>query len=200
MERELPIFSIEGTDFLVDVDKLELREKSNPENTISIFKMQDRQNGKGYLFAYDKVEKNVAGPWTRNETVAVVLPELVTLDPEGMSNKYGVPLELFSTKTDFDLMVDQGALKQRLSGLLPTVDIAGHTFYVDLRMDMLRPKDDFLSKGIEFSKIEDYYIDEKERYWVPYNPKTHEFQDFDVTKIIEIPKDLIMVTFPHQTK
>ncbi len=38
-------------------------------------------------------------------------------------------------------------------GMLPTLDIAGHTFYVDLRMNKLRPKDDFISKGIDFTEI-----------------------------------------------
>lgn len=31
-------------------------------------------------------------------------------------------------------------------GMLPIIDIVGHTFYVDIRMDMLRPKDDFFLK------------------------------------------------------
>jgi uncharacterized protein YlzI (FlbEa/FlbD family) len=34
MERELPIVKLEGTEFLLDVDQLHLREKENPENTI----------------------------------------------------------------------------------------------------------------------------------------------------------------------
>ena len=49
---------------------------------------------------------------------------------------------------------NQEAYDMRVNkGMLPTIDIAGHTFYVDIRMDMLRPKDDFLSKGIVFSDI-----------------------------------------------
>ncbi|SFO17695.1 hypothetical protein SAMN05421741_12415 [Paenimyroides ummariense] len=32
----------------------------------------------------------------------------------------------------FDMRVNQG--------ILPTIEIAGHTFYVDIRMDKLRPK------------------------------------------------------------
>lgn len=56
-------------------------------------------------------------------------------------------------------------------GLLPTIDIAGHTFYVDLRMDKLRPKDDFLSQGIVFSDIENYFDDTTDSYTIPYNPK-----------------------------
>ncbi|MBT2559808.1 hypothetical protein J7E50_17955 [Pedobacter sp. ISL-68] len=199
MERELPVVNIEGTDFIVDVKKLELIESNNPNNTISLFEMRDLRNHNGYAFEYSLTEKNIPSSFIRGETVTVSLPELVTLDPEGMSAKYGVPLEMFATKSDFDLMVDQTALKERLSGLLPIVDIAGHPFYVDLRMDMLRAKDDFLSEGIVFSKIEDYYVDGKEEYCIPYNPKTHEFKEIDFSSITEIPKDIIVVSVPHES-
>ncbi|WP_159732133.1 hypothetical protein [Sphingobacterium sp. 18053] len=83
-------------------------------------------------------------------------------------------------------------------GMLPTINIAGHTFYVDIRMDMLRPKDDFLSKGIVFSDIANYYNEDKRIYTIPYNPKTHEFQEPDYRNIKELPKDLIAVQFPSE--
>jgi len=83
-------------------------------------------------------------------------------------------------------------------GMLPTIDIEGYTFYVDIRMDMLRPKDDFLSKGIVFSQIENYYDEDKRHYTIPYNPKTHEFQVPDYLNIKELPKDLIAVRFPSE--
>ncbi len=83
-------------------------------------------------------------------------------------------------------------------GMLPIIDIAGHTFYVDIRMDMLRPKDDFLSKGIVFSNIQNYYDEDKRTYTIPYNPTTHEFQEPDYKNIKELPKDLIAVEFPSE--
>lgn len=83
-------------------------------------------------------------------------------------------------------------------GMLPTIDIAGHTFYVDIRMDKLRPKDDFLSKGIVFSEIQNYYDQDKRRYTIPYNPKTHEFQEPDYRSIKELPKDLVVVQIPSE--
>ncbi|WP_204328339.1 hypothetical protein, partial [Stenotrophomonas maltophilia] len=65
-------------------------------------------------------------------------------------------------------------------------------------MDMLRPKDDFLSKGIVFSDIQNYYDEDKRTYTIPYNPKTHEFQEPDYRNIKELPKDLIAVSFPSE--
>ncbi|MEG1025009.1 MAG: hypothetical protein RSF34_11090 [Flavobacterium sp.] len=88
----------------------------------------------------------------------------------------------------FDMRVNKG--------ILPTIEIAGHTFYVDIRMDKLRPKDDFLSNGISFSEIENYYNDEKELYIIPYDPKNKELGKIDYETITEIPKDLIVVKIP----
>ena len=83
-------------------------------------------------------------------------------------------------------------------GMLPTVNIAGHTFYVDIRMDKLRPKDDFLSKGIDLTEIKDYYDRDRRAYVIPYNPTTREFQQEDVFAMTQLPKDTIIVQFPHQ--
>lgn len=92
----------------------------------------------------------------------------------------------------FDMRVNKG--------ILPTIEIAGHTFYVDIRMDKLRPKDDFLSDGISFSEIEDYLNEEKEIYIIPYDPQKKEPCKIDYESIIEIPKNLIVVKIPRIDK
>jgi len=197
MERELPIVKIEGTEFLVDVSQALLREKDRPENTIPVFEMND--DGGGYSFEYDRQRRNMPDPWDSDPDVIVVnLPPLVEMDPEGMALKYGTTVEELKGKTDFDLMVDQKALDERLKGRLTTIDIAGHTFYVDIPMDMLRPKDDFLSKGIVFRNVDHYYNEEEQSYAIPYNPARHEFQELDYDSLTEFPKDLIVVEFPSE--
>lgn len=198
MKRELPVYNIEGTAFVVDVANLQLREKANPENEILVSDMRDV--GDGYVFDYSPIEKNIPMLFSDDTDVRTVkIPELVQLDPIGMAEKYGYAVHEMLGKTDFSLMVDQQALGRRLMGQLPTVDISGHTFFVDIRMDMLRPKDDFLSKGIVLSQIDHFYDDDRKVYTIPYNPKTHEFQDLDYDNITSIPKDLIVVSFPHES-
>ncbi|MGN6214475.1 hypothetical protein [Parafilimonas sp.] len=198
MKRQLPVYNIEGTDFIVDVANLQLQEKANPENVILVSDMRDV--GDGYVFDYSPKEKNIPVLFSDDTDVRTVkIPELVQLDAIGMAEKYGFSANNIQGKTDFELMVDQQALGRRLMGQLPTVDIAGHTFFVDIRMDMLRPKDDFLSNGIVFSKIDYCYDDEQERYIIPYNPKTHEFQELDYDNITSIPTDLIAISFPHES-
>lgn len=194
-KRALPTINIEGTEFLVDVNKLELTQKGNPKNTISIFHMRDLRDG--YQFSYGLQEKNIPHLYSSNEKITVTIPKLVKLDPEGMAAKYNIAD--ITGKSDFDLMVDQDVLRKRIRlGQLPTVDIAGHIFYADARIDLLRPKDDFTTMGIRFSEIEHYFDKDKNCYIIPYNPTTHQFQELDYDTITEYPKELLAVEFPHE--
>lgn len=197
MERELPIVKIEGTEFLLDVGGLQLVEKGNPENTISIFEMDD--NGKGYSFDYNRKSRNIPNIWDReSENITVNLLSLVEMDPQGMADKYGLSLQDIKGKKDFDVMVDSKALEDRLQGRLTTIDIADHTFYVDITMGKLRPKDDFGSKGIVFDDIDHYFDEDKQAYIIPYNPSVHEFREVDADNITKIPRDMILIEFPHE--
>jgi hypothetical protein len=196
MKRELPTINIEGTEFLVDINKLELREKANEKNVISFKDMTDF--GKGYSFEYNLKIRNIPHRIERSD-IEIKIPEFVALDPVGMAQKYGLSEEEVKTKTDFEVMVDQKAYDKRVNkGMLPTIDIVGHTFYVDIRMDKLRPKDDFLSKGIVFSEIGGYYDDDDRAYTIPYNPSKHEFQEIDYKTLKELPKDLIAIEIPFE--
>lgn len=197
IERALPTTTIEGTEFIVDVGKFELREKGNEVNVIPFEDM--RNVGNGYVFEYDLLKRNLPSMWSNNETTTVKIPEFALLDPVGMAQKYNLTLDEIKGKSDFEIMIDQKAFNMRVNrGMLPTIEIAGHTFYVDLQMNKLRPKDDFLSNGIVFSDIEKYYDEDKRTYTIPYNPKTHEFQEPDYRNIKELPNNLIAVEFPSE--
>lgn len=203
MERELPIINIEGTDFLVDVIKEELKEKANIQNVIGINKMY--YVGDGYSFDYDPKSKNhFEHQFSKSfgddrKYIKTKLPELVKLDPLAMSEKQNLTIEDIINKTDFEFMETKGSLDLRWNkGILPTLEIEGHIFYVDINMDKLRPKDDFQSKGIPLNKIREYYDRDLHAYLIPYNPKTHEFQEIDHFTITELPKEIVVVQFPHE--
>ncbi|MGN7706856.1 hypothetical protein [Chryseobacterium sp. 22543] len=195
MEHKKPVRVIEDTEFIVNIDRLQLEEKANPYNIILFSNMKETENG--YEFEYCRYDKNIPHFFHSDNSVTVHLPPLKELDPEGMARRYDLSVDDLKRKTDFEIMVDQAAYHKRVvMGMLPTFDIRGHHFFVDIRMDMLRPKDDFLSKGIVFSEVEGYYLEESEKYLIPYNPKTHEFQAPVYDAITEFPKDLIAVEIP----
>lgn len=205
MERELPEIEIKGTVFIVDVLKEELREKANPENVMNV-KQMHYAGERGYSFQYDLDKKNfpdidriIEFGLSENMPEMKIL-DLRSLDPLGTAEKYNISLDQVKAKSDFELSIKPGSLHDlRLNkGVLPTLDIAGHTFYVDLQMDKLRPKDDFKSKGISFTEIKDYYDRDRRAFVIPYNPTTREFQQDDVSTITELPKDIVIVQFPGQ--
>lgn len=199
MERELPMIKIEGTAFIIDVNKVELRQKDNETNVIPFSNMHDI--GNGYIFEYDLQEKNIPFAWSDNEKTTIRVPDLVVLDPVGMAKKYNIPLEEIWSKTDFELMVDQGAFYRRVTmEFLPTIQIEGHPFFVDLQMDTLRPKDNFLSNGIAFSDIEDFFDPKKGTYTIPYNPEKKELGQINYETITKLPKDLVVVEIPSELK
>jgi hypothetical protein len=176
---------IEGTTFIADINTFEYRDKSDPDNKIQLKEMQDNEEG-GYMVIYKNKE--------------LLLPEFVELDPEGMAKKYNVSIEEVKKHDDFYFMVDQKAFDIRMQGQLPTLDIEGHTFTVDLRMNMLRSATDFSSGGISFDEIDHYYSEEKDAYIIPYDPIKKEFRELDYANLFSIPKDLIAIEFPFQTK
>jgi hypothetical protein len=207
MERELPEIKIEGTQYQFDINQMALLEKERPEWRLLMEDMKDC--GTHYEFVYDRKSKLLdqsktadginASDIAKQIFTTVKIPQISEMDPLGMCKKYNCSLGDIRQKTDFEIMVDQKAFDLRINkGLLPTIEIAGHTFFVDLRMDKLRPKDDFLSQGIVFSDIESYYDGDKRTYTIPYNPKTHQFQEPEYRLITEFPKNLIAVEFPSE--
>ena len=54
--KTLPIIDIAGTDFLVDLRRMELREVANPSNKITFYDFQD--NGDHLLLQYDTATRN----------------------------------------------------------------------------------------------------------------------------------------------
>ncbi|MCT4317832.1 hypothetical protein [Elizabethkingia anophelis] len=194
MERELPIINIEGTNFIVDIENLQLREKSDENNVIPFGYMSEVSGG--YEFEYGVESKNIHNIWIDEESMRVKIPELVELDPLGMSIRYNMPLDELKGKNDFEVMVDQKAFDLRVNkGMLPTIDIAGDIFYVVLDKDQFIAKDDPKSIGMQIPSFEQYDQVLGENIFA-YDPKNRRIKQLDYLKIKEIPKDLIAIKLP----
>jgi hypothetical protein len=179
MKKELPVIKINSKDYLVDVDYGLFREKSDPERVIHRGDLKDV--GIHYLLITP-------------EQTGVAIPYMVELDPVGISKKYGIPIK--------DLPVTDGALKcnrewlgDRLQGKLPTIELARHTFFVDLRLGLLRPKDDFSTMGIELERLP--LNESGTGFQFLYNPKTHTEVIYD-ENWREIPKGVMAIEIPGE--
>jgi hypothetical protein len=193
-ERELPTYKIHGTEFIVDVNQLEIREKANPKNVISISDM-DEKAIQGYKFWYSPNNKSLTTYAEQGAKLAEI-PDFVKLDPIGMAKKHNISEDKIAEMDDFKLMVNQDTFdKIAYKGIIPTIDIAGHTFHIDLFNDKLHPKDDIWSRGIIFSELKYYYSHKDNTFTIPYNQRTHTFQEVSLN-VKKIPEDLIVVQIP----
>ena len=91
-------------------------------------------------------------------------------------------------------MEGEEAIKERMSGRQPMIDIAGHLFFIDVRLGLLRPKDDFMNPGLNLDTGGNY-DERKEKYEFYYHvpTKTEYEADRDIT---EFPKDVVLIQFP----
>nr|WP_199077435.1 hypothetical protein [Pedobacter sp. ASV19] len=184
MERTLPEYELYGKKFLVDVEMLELRQKDNEEYTISFLAMED--HGTHY-----RIDYNI------NDAFNVDIPPLKVLDPEGMSAKYGCSIDEMKDKTDFEIMVDQQALHNRLLGALPQIDLYGDTFYVDWRLKELRAKDDFAAVPLNLKAME--MNSDGTAYICLYHIPTKSEYQLDVAAT-KLPKDVVFLEIPYELK
>lgn len=197
-QRVLPTYKIFGTEFIVDVNRLELREKANPRNIISISDMEEKAV-QGYSFWYSPNAKGLT-KYSEQGAKLVEIPDFVKLDPIGMAKKHNISEDIIAGMDDFKLMVDQETFdKIAYQGIIPTIDIAGHTFHIDLFNDKLHPANDIWSRGIIFSELKNYYSHKDDTYTIPYNQRTRTFQEVSLN-VKEIPEDVIVVQIPGKRK
>lgn len=220
MKEAIHYVKIEGTDFFVDSNNHALIEKRNHNNKNLFSAMRD--HGSYFSFDYSRQDKNIHSISGIRDTKGILrrilestqendaplnirIPKSKIYPNVALKHKSNiVPEKIGQSNTlimsNREKKTDKGkeALALRLAGHLPTLDILGHTFFVDLRMGKLRPKDDFLSNGISFRDIDNYYDEEKKRYIIPYDPKKKEFVPIDYETITEIPKDLKVISFKEE--
>ncbi|TWR26823.1 hypothetical protein FPZ42_07230 [Mucilaginibacter achroorhodeus] len=189
--KEPVIYRIEQTSFVVDVEKQVLRQTDEQLNEISfINQMSDR--GDHYLLAWDPATKNAAIDPAHGMTV--VVPPLSRLDPEGMSQMYGVPLSELAGRTDFEIVVDPDALNKRRQGILPEIDIAGERFIIDLKLQELRHAANF-SPVISLKSFE--LTDDGWHYEAFYEPVMKQVVDLDL-KLTEFPNGIVKIKIPNE--
>lgn len=193
MERELPTYIISGTKFIVDINKGEIRQKDQEKNVIRFCDMS--YTSSGYSFPYDTVIRNIPIGINSNPVKEVEIPMQVVLDPVGIAEKYNLPIAALDRKTDYDILINPDLVQKRLNGVLPVIDIAGHDFIVDYRLNELRPKDDF-STSIRLNDL--YYDYGEEKYKAFYQPATHSVIPIDPATIAEVPDGLVQIEFPME--
>jgi hypothetical protein len=182
---------MEKVTFEVDVEKQVLRQTDNPANEIS-FISQMTDFGDHYMLTWDATLKNAGTDPEKVEPL--IIPPLIALDPEGMSLKYGIPVNQLQGKSDFEVIVDQEALQLRKTGVLPQIDIAGEVFTVDLHLHELRHRQYFFPvislRSFALTNDGAHF----EAYYHPVMKQTVELDP----KLLEFPESVIKIKIPNE--
>jgi len=193
-QRQPVIFEIEGTSFEVDIDKQVLRQTNDQSNEISFIRdMQDHDTH--YRMLYDRDEQRAAADLFDPKRVKlIVIPQMTELDPEGMSEKYRVPVGELKGKSDFEVIVDPEAYASRKKGVLPQIDLAGESFVVDLHLHELRNARYFFPvislKSFELTNDGMHY-----EAW--YHPVMKQVVELD-PGLLEFPESVIKLKIPNE--
>lgn len=133
-----PIFTIAGTDFYVEIHSQTLIEVADPKNYLPVGDMTDM--GDRYRFPYHPTYKN----WPcelddPRESFDVEVPYLITLDPEGIAGKHSIDPEELKGRKDIEFLnPNYEGFLARIAGKLPTIEIAGDEYVIDLENTQLR--------------------------------------------------------------
>ncbi|PUV24439.1 hypothetical protein [Sphingobacterium athyrii] len=178
MKRRLPVIEIEGTPFYVNISRFALVEYGNPENEISFLHMKDCNTN--YEFNYNPKTKNLSrGKENGEAEIPVKVPRLGVLDPQGMMESYNCTLEELKTRTDYGIIVDHNKKihNRRVSGELPTIDLAGNIYEVLYEENSLRPKG---WKGETISLYDyrqSYYDEDEQMFYLYYDTRKNKVVD-----------------------
>lgn len=193
MERELPILEIQGTKFIVDVANDRLKQLDNPENTIWFPHMTDMATH--YVLSYD-LDKKTRLPYSTDTKVEVNIPTLISLDPQGMAETYGLEIKELYGKTDYQVIVNPQNLQIRLSGKLPEIEIAGDIFIINMEQSELQLKSDPKIK----IHLADFDSDgNKDILEAFYDLRTKALVGID-SRITELPADVIKIEIPDELR
>ncbi|HWV72861.1 MAG TPA: hypothetical protein VN040_14130 [Pseudosphingobacterium sp.] len=89
-DRELPLFEMEGTDFIVDIARHEFRQVGHEHNRISMGKVEE-EFGFDFIY-YDTRSKNhyLGSTHELPSYVSVIfIPPIKILDPVGLARRHG---------------------------------------------------------------------------------------------------------------
>ncbi|UAY55766.1 hypothetical protein [Arachidicoccus terrestris] len=196
MEHELQGINLEGALYIVDARLDALIELGNERNLLRFSEMDYTDTH--YELKYQPDTRQIASKREIEirQYMTVKLPHLTSLDPEGMAERCQKTASEIRGMTDYDALVDPKALELRMKGELPRVEILGHTYYADVRMGSIRPKDEFQTGRLNAQVLNQYFSPDGSHYRVPMDPVTREIREVNWEKITEIPKNIVLVDIP----
>lgn len=190
----LPIYTLEGTPFIVDVRNNRLCEQRYPINELSFRDMTYVDSG--YIVNYDLNWNAINNDYRGPHIIPLVIPHKTQLDPKTMSDIYGYPVHEIRHKTDFSVIVDQRLLNQRRLRNFPSINMAGKIYYLNVTAGCFEPKITAMSK----LNIKDFRQNRLSPTMTGYlDTQTYEMVKCEPGKESDLPKTVVKIELPNET-
>lgn len=144
MESKHRVIYIDNSAYEVDLNNLELIPVVNPEKSIAISDIKDE--GEYYSILLDRALKTpISGmidtDKSTDDAIHVIIPR-VLFEENFWNDKAQINhLNKLSFAREWNILVPDEMLRQRLAGKLPVIDVGGNDFIIDWRLKELRAKD-----------------------------------------------------------
>lgn len=197
METKLQILAIGAIPFIIDGDQQKLIQYNNKENIVNF---GDLQKHEGYYTAkFNKINgKLIVEPLIlgnpNDNLIEVTIPGTILAVPAELPEEVKLSLNGISQKKEWGFYLGDEDLAQRLSGVLPHIDLAGSDFTVDWRLKELRetaqPWNSISLRDMDMS-------DDGTTYMTFYNTETHLILEADQF-LFELPENVILLEIPNE--
>jgi hypothetical protein len=131
---------VDGKKFYLDTEKATLVDSTDFNNRLPVIEMEG--DDKNYWFTIDRSTKRFVSHGMElqdDKYIRVLIPHMVSIDPEGVRKKFGIAVDKPLPNSDFDLKSDARLLKIRELGTLPIVKVGPWEYLVDGHKEHIRP-------------------------------------------------------------
>lgn len=96
-DRELPLFEMEGTDFIVDIARHEFRQAGHEHNRITMGKVEE-EFGFDFIYYDTRVKNHYRGSTVElpSYVSVIFIPPIKILDPVGLARRHGYPDDYYT--------------------------------------------------------------------------------------------------------
>ena len=192
------IIVIDHLPFVIDTVKCELRQWNDPGNRIAFDELKDE--GKYFSMLYSKDSKNVADQMQEASlqstgSMNIIIPSVLLKEHE-LKDDIQNAINENSRELNWGIFIGDEAIANRLSGVLPHIDLAGTDHIIDWRSKELRASDApygrISLKGMAMS-------DTGEEYLCFFNTKSRTVYEPE-ENMTALPKDVVLLVIPGELK
>lgn len=190
MQNKLPQIIIQGVLFEVDFEKSHFVKAIGPKYCFPFSLMQTNEDY--YEFSFDP-DKNHLHP-LNDDDVLVRIPKDYLTETALFNKDIAAKANEFSYQYDYGMyLLMDVRIQQRLMGVLPKIDIAGHNYIIDGRLQELRLQGD-QSSIINLKRLP--VSGDGKKYLAFFHLPSRQVVNVNNT-ITELPREVVMLEIPN---